>query len=397
MLNYPEVKFLLTILKHDDSSKLKHELGRLDLKDLDWELLTRSTLLPIFYKKTKNFYREINVPENVFDIWKHRHFLMEVLNKIRMKALKEVAIEFKRSGIVFLVMKGAAELLTVYRDDYGMRPMGDIDILIKRSDLPTAEEILIRLGYSLKTYSEAGRDKAAKLGREKNYIKKHAIAPIILDLHWEVISFATGTISHIGEMLTVSYFENTATAQDDIIDIPVPDPTNIILTSALHGIKDFHYLTTTGLCWHINSVRDIYKVEFYCLMHYLVLAYRIKVLSRFNGLKVKWDDFFDKTRPMKDDPRFKQLLAACRLCGIENGLENAYRESGIPPVISEKYWRTLTRRSDRFFILDTMRNMRRDDISIRVMAAYLFTYIFGLRSLAMAKGLRGYLSKRIKP
>jgi hypothetical protein len=57
-----------------------------------------------------------------------------------------LAAKFERHGIATLVLKGPAVGVAVYGDP-SLRPFADIDLLVKREDLPAARDLLLSLGY----------------------------------------------------------------------------------------------------------------------------------------------------------------------------------------------------------------------------------------------------------
>jgi hypothetical protein len=51
--------------------------------------------------------------------------------------LERLLLEFSKKGIEVILLKGAALAVTLYPDNT-LRPMGDLDLLIKESDLGAA-------------------------------------------------------------------------------------------------------------------------------------------------------------------------------------------------------------------------------------------------------------------
>lgn len=62
--------------------------------------------------------------------------------------LKEVLADFRQEKIDVLVLKGAALSHTVY-PEIGLRPMRDIDLLLRKEQAGLAQEILIERGFSV--------------------------------------------------------------------------------------------------------------------------------------------------------------------------------------------------------------------------------------------------------
>lgn len=66
----------------------------------------------------------------------------------QLDALAEIAGAFRAAGLPLVLLKGAALLLTTYAKP-ALRPMADLDLLVRPRDLPRAREILLEMGYSV--------------------------------------------------------------------------------------------------------------------------------------------------------------------------------------------------------------------------------------------------------
>lgn len=95
-----------------------------------------------------------------------------VTNIILLDELKNILKVFKEIGISPIILKGAALAETVY-PDISMRPMSDIDILVKEGEIEKVKTCLISLGYSL------------QIGGELHFIKNGNF-PVNIDVHWEI-------------------------------------------------------------------------------------------------------------------------------------------------------------------------------------------------------------------
>jgi hypothetical protein len=67
-------------------------------------------------------------------------------NTVNAEVLKETIELFSNAGIEVLVLKGAALCHTIY-PDIGLRPMRDIDILIRKEQARQAQDLLLRQGF----------------------------------------------------------------------------------------------------------------------------------------------------------------------------------------------------------------------------------------------------------
>ncbi|MDT3669478.1 MAG: nucleotidyltransferase family protein [Aromatoleum sp.] len=68
------------------------------------------------------------------------------INTALYDQLAQLVREATRCGLKIIVLKGAYLAKYAY-DDLGLRPMSDIDILVRRDDLDAAERMMWRLGY----------------------------------------------------------------------------------------------------------------------------------------------------------------------------------------------------------------------------------------------------------
>jgi hypothetical protein len=65
---------------------------------------------------------------------------------VRTRVIADVASAMERAGVPFLVLKGAALAHLVYGDP-GLRPMRDVDLLIRKVDAGRALDVLMRRGF----------------------------------------------------------------------------------------------------------------------------------------------------------------------------------------------------------------------------------------------------------
>jgi hypothetical protein len=67
-------------------------------------------------------------------------------NTVRNRAMAEVLPVFQADGVDVLLVKGIALSQFIYSSP-GYRPMRDIDLLVKKTDLKKAENVLLKLGF----------------------------------------------------------------------------------------------------------------------------------------------------------------------------------------------------------------------------------------------------------
>jgi len=87
------------------------------------------------------------IPKEFLERMKLKYFMSCVADDSMFKSLYEVLEIFHKAGIKVILFKGSHLAQFVYQD-IGVRPMGDIDVLVKKGDLQKAEELLLQMGYT---------------------------------------------------------------------------------------------------------------------------------------------------------------------------------------------------------------------------------------------------------
>jgi hypothetical protein len=117
---------------------------------LDWDDIVegsmRHGILPLLYWNLKRIDDGKDVPAEVMTNLRIVYYKNAVLNTLRYDELSKILIAFNDAGIDVIVLKGAFLAETVYKN-IGLRPMSDLDLLIKKGDLQKAEKELVQLRY----------------------------------------------------------------------------------------------------------------------------------------------------------------------------------------------------------------------------------------------------------
>lgn len=125
------------------------------------------------------------VPESVFEHLRD-HFHANSLRKLFLTGeLLRLLNAFKLQGIPAIPYKGPALAASVY-GNLALRDFNDLDILVHRSDVPRAKEVLASLGYQAR-YRLAGTQEAAFLRSQREHSFRRDDGKSIVELHWGVV------------------------------------------------------------------------------------------------------------------------------------------------------------------------------------------------------------------
>ncbi len=97
------------------------------------------------YYHIKNSEQSNAVEEVLVKPWKQSYLQTSIVNQQKLKVYFQIQQLFNETGIPVVALKGIALAATVYPDE-GLRPMGDIDLLVPEGEGMRALDILLKAG-----------------------------------------------------------------------------------------------------------------------------------------------------------------------------------------------------------------------------------------------------------
>jgi hypothetical protein len=114
----------------------------------DWDLFAQMAdhegVAPLMYWKLKD--SPVQVPPSTFNLLRSTYYQTLAQNTLMYQELERILKALDEARIEAIVLKGAALAATVY-EDIGLRPMGDLDLLVKREQIEASVNILESMGY----------------------------------------------------------------------------------------------------------------------------------------------------------------------------------------------------------------------------------------------------------
>ncbi|KAF0242273.1 MAG: hypothetical protein FD180_4002 [Planctomycetota bacterium] len=111
-------------------------------------------------------------------------------NALKAAAVRAAGEAFAARAIEAVALKGFHYAYGVYADPAD-RPFGDVDLLVRRANLPAAEEALLALGFT------HGRSQSGAGAMEKSFLRELGSRVVLdIDLHWKLM----GALSLVREM-----------------------------------------------------------------------------------------------------------------------------------------------------------------------------------------------------
>jgi hypothetical protein len=153
----------------------------------DWDLFSqmadREGVAPLMYWKLKD--SPVAVPPSTFNFLRSTYYQTLAQNTLMYQELERILKALDEAGIPVIVLKGAALAATVY-EDIGLRPMGDLDLLVHRQDFEKAEQIVRSVGYE-PTRPELFPGINRKLAHEISLVGGKG-GNTTVELHWGIIA-----------------------------------------------------------------------------------------------------------------------------------------------------------------------------------------------------------------
>lgn len=118
-------------------------------RDIDWQHLLPHAealgLAPALHAHCARLGATV-IPTDVTTRLAETYYAAGAQNAMRLDDLRELLVAFAGAGIGAIVLKGAAFTEALY-GNLALRPMKDLDLLVRPSDLDRAEELVRGLGY----------------------------------------------------------------------------------------------------------------------------------------------------------------------------------------------------------------------------------------------------------
>ncbi|BAZ11070.1 hypothetical protein NIES4071_28950 [Calothrix sp. NIES-4071] len=165
--------------------------------DIDWEYFIKKArfhrVIPLLYANLSNIAKE-SIPEDVFSrissIFNTNIQRTLLLSAELIKILKLL----KENGITGVPYKGPALSASLY-GNVALRPAGDLDIVVQKSDVLKFKQLLIACGYeSLYKMTDAEEVAFLEDKRQHTYGLTNKSKSILIEIHWRITPEYTSPI-----------------------------------------------------------------------------------------------------------------------------------------------------------------------------------------------------------
>ena len=180
-------ELLLCCARTRASDRVVARLRELAANDVDWEYLfllaRRHSIVPLLYLHVGQHASDLVPAEKLHEL-KQQYFENSARNTVLTAELCHLITLFAASKIEAIPYKGPALALFAY-DNVSLRRFVDLDMIVKKSDVLKAREILLDQGYTpSKSLSLTQQELLLRTQHNLQFSRDNH--RLIVELHWEV-------------------------------------------------------------------------------------------------------------------------------------------------------------------------------------------------------------------
>ena len=146
----PEEHFLILLMEFDLTLAKREELIASIKNTNNWQKIGKvaisNGLAPLFYKNIQALNLKEFIPAELFQKFKNQYIQTLFKNTQRIKAFEVIIAALNKKNIDFIPLKGIYLAPSLYRD-LGLRPMCDIDFMVRTTDLEDCKSLLEDFGW----------------------------------------------------------------------------------------------------------------------------------------------------------------------------------------------------------------------------------------------------------
>jgi hypothetical protein len=196
---------------------------------IDWELLWAQghlhEVLPLVTTSLRRLAAQVPIPAPWLAQAQRRYYATMLRNTALADELLRVLAAFRQAGVAALPVKGLVLAETLY-GSLALRPLGDLDVLVRPSDLPHARAALAELGFA--QADEPGYENARHPFHDPPYYRRAAGGSICLELHWGLWA------SHFFQLEPDALWRRVVPAQIHGATLSILSPEDTLLHLAIH-------------------------------------------------------------------------------------------------------------------------------------------------------------------
>jgi hypothetical protein len=172
----------------------REDIRKILSQDMDWDYFLKrvqgeDTASLIYRTMLQIDGAEAMVPLHIKALLKDFYYAVLARNISLFQSIEKIALSFKKEHIDNIVFKGLMLAGSVYKD-IGLRPMGDVDFLLRRKDVAKADQILRRNGFHPEFELKDFENLSSGQYRNSLVYRSTDSVSVSVHIHWHVVNFS---------------------------------------------------------------------------------------------------------------------------------------------------------------------------------------------------------------
>lgn len=257
-----EDRLLIHCLRTEIDEKTRSRIIEIEKNGLDWGYFlkeARNNGIPaiIYSKLNDNKAELLNIPSDIFEELKRDFYLNAAKNTLIFNDLRRVLESFNKTGVPVIALKGAALAEKVY-NNIALRPMSDIDLLVKKEDLLCLDEQLKILGYWPSDRAVNDIDFTSTYLTTLDY-RSSSKNSIPLHIHWHFVNSTIPSDSYIKNIKMEKIWQEAAKTKIAGVETLVMAPHHLLIHLSEHALRVTHSLSKLCFLCDIHEAVRFYK------------------------------------------------------------------------------------------------------------------------------------------
>jgi hypothetical protein len=246
-------EILIDFLRSRDDKSKACKIRQLSTSD--WDGLLHQAIdqdvAPLLYYHLKKIDPAVYIPKRIAHVLQIQYLQSMRRNMLLYDEFNRVLKILQNKGIKLIALKGVHVAETLY-NDIALRPMRDIDLMVRKNDLLQAERELMEMGYG--TSERPTIEEQTKKDCHLERLKRTGAVPV--EIHWNIMPPESPFNIDIDGM-----WERAREAQLGGFKVLVLSPEDLILHLCLHVSYNHHFSSRLGHIYDIFEALRYYKNE----------------------------------------------------------------------------------------------------------------------------------------
>jgi len=257
-----EDHLLLYSCRTEIGDKGKDALIEIQRNKIDWKYFLEKArgegVSPlVFLRLPKVVINKDDIPRYVAKRLKQGYYVNATKNTLIFEELGRVLEAFKKAGLQVIVLKGAALAETVY-GNLALRPMSDVDLLVKKEHLYHIDEQLKILGYFPSDRAVNDVDFSSTYLTTLDYRSSSKHSPSF-HIHWHFVNSTIPNEHYIKNIKMEDIWQDAEKTHIANVETWIMAPHHLIIHLSEHALRVTHSLGKLSFFCDINEAINFYQ------------------------------------------------------------------------------------------------------------------------------------------